>query len=50
MGYENKTQRGIVCYGNKKRHTEDNSSKYRMLENDVLPQLKVIKSIMLQMQ
>ncbi len=24
-------QRGIVCYGNKKRHTEDNSPKYRMV-------------------
>ena len=28
--------RGIVCYGNKKRHTEDNSPKYRMVGNDVV--------------
>ena len=39
-----------------KRHTEDNSPKYHMVENDDwarkpnLPQLKVMKSIMLQMQ
>ena len=32
------------------RHTEDNSPKYRMVGNDVLPQLKITKSIMFQMQ
>ena len=50
MCYENKTQRGKICYENKKRHTEDNSPKYRMVGNDVLPQLKITKSIMFQMQ
>ena len=30
-----KTHRGKVCYENKKRHTEDNSPKYRMVGNDV---------------
>ena len=33
-----------------KRHTEDNSPKYRMVGNDVLPQLKITKSIMFQIQ
>lgn len=31
-----KTHRGKVCYGNKKRHTEDNSPKYRMMNCTLL--------------
>ena len=31
-----KTHRGIVCYGNKKRHTKDNSPKYSMVNCTLL--------------